>query len=200
MLYIFCTPNQLSKVQNPAYRATLLSMNCWVHLDCAFEAWTIRPLSRFSIVWSTWWRTGWEIYWGTRCGYPCWIRRPYSTPETGPAADSGQRWFNYAVLLDSVVIGRVEATAHDGIVEIAYLLNPSLWGQGLGTAATELLLNELRSEGEHDFWATLVPENVASARVVEHLGFAEIDAKLAPKLLSFDEGDRVFNLRDKTSD
>ena len=120
--------------------------------------------------------------------------------KTVPAADSGQRWFNYAVLLDSVVIGRVEATAHDGIVEIAYLLNPSLWGQGLGTAATELLLNELRSEGEHDFWATLVPENVASARVVEHLGFAEIDAKLAPKLLSFDEGDRVFNLRDKTSD
>lgn len=120
--------------------------------------------------------------------------------KTGPAADSGQRWFNYAVLLDSVVIGRVEATAHDGIVEIAYLLNPSLWGQGLGTAATELLLNELRSEGEHDFWATLVPENVASARVVEHLGFAEIDAKLAPKLLSFDEGDRVFNLRDKTID
>lgn len=118
--------------------------------------------------------------------------------QTGPAADSGQRWFNYAVLLDSVVIGRVEATAHDGIVEIAYLLNPSLWGKGIGTASTELLLNDLRSEGEHDFWATVVPENVASARVVEHLGFREIDADLAPELLSFDEGDKVFNLKDAT--
>lgn len=118
--------------------------------------------------------------------------------QKGPDEDSGQLWFNFAVLLDSVVIGRVEATAHDGIVEIAYLLNPSMWGQGLGTASTELLLNELRSRGEHDFWATVVPENVASARVVEHLGFREIDADLAPVLLSFDEGDRVFNLKDGT--
>ena len=118
--------------------------------------------------------------------------------QRGSEADSGHLWFNYAVLLDSVVIGRVEATAHDGIVEIAYLLKPSLWGQGLGTAATELLLNELRSRGEHDFWATVLPENIASAKVVEHLGFAEIDVDLAPELLSLDEGDKVFNLKDGT--
>jgi RimJ/RimL family protein N-acetyltransferase len=118
--------------------------------------------------------------------------------QKGPKEETGQRWYSFAVLLDSVVIGRVEATAHDGIVEIAYLLNPSLWGQGLGTAATELLLNELRMDGERDFWATAVPENVASVRVVEHLGFREIDADLAPELLSFDKGDRVFNLKDGT--
>lgn len=118
----------------------------------------------------------------------------------GPTEDSGQFWFNYAVLLDSAVIGRVEATAHDGIVEIAYLLNPSLWGQGLGTAATELLLNELRIRGEHDFWATVDPENIASVKVLEHLGFTEIDPKLAPAVQSFEEGDRVFNLKVKTSD
>lgn len=118
--------------------------------------------------------------------------------QKGPKQETGQRWYNFAVLLDSVVIGRVEATAHDGIVEIAYLLNPSLWGQGLGTTATELLLNQLRGEGERDFWITAVPENLASARVVEHLGFREIDPDLAPELLSFDKGDRVFNLKDGT--
>ena len=120
--------------------------------------------------------------------------------QKGPSEETGQRWFNFAVLLESVVIGRVEATAHTGIVEIAYLINPSLWGQGLGTAATGLLLSELRREGEHNFWATTVPENLGSAKVLEHLGFTEIDPTLAPDLLSFDEGDRVFNLIDQTPD
>ena len=115
----------------------------------------------------------------------------------GPKEETGQRWFNFAVLLNSEVIGRVEATAHDGIVEIAYLINPFLWGQGLGTAATELLLKELRSEGEHDFWATTVPENIASAKVLEKLGFVEIDSGQATLLLSYDEGDRVFQLHSR---
>lgn len=120
--------------------------------------------------------------------------------QRGPKEVSGQRWFNFAVLMESAVIGRVEATAHTGIVEIAYLINPSLWGQGIGTAATKLLMSELRREGEHNFWATTVPENLASAKVLENLGFTEIDSIFAPALLSFDEGDRVFNLEDKTSD
>jgi RimJ/RimL family protein N-acetyltransferase len=114
--------------------------------------------------------------------------------QIGPKAETGQRWFNFAVLLESVVIGRVEATAHDAIVEIAYLITPSLCGQGLGTVATELLLNELRSGGEHNFWATTVPENIASVRVLEKLGFVEIDPSQAPLLLSYDSGDRVFQL------
>jgi RimJ/RimL family protein N-acetyltransferase len=114
--------------------------------------------------------------------------------QVGPKAETGQRWFNFAVLLSSEVIGRVEATSHDGIVEIAYLITPSLWGQGLGTAATELLLNELHNEGEDNFWGTTVPENIASARVLESLGFTEIDPRQAPLLLSYDEGDRVFQL------
>lgn len=118
--------------------------------------------------------------------------------QKGPQVKMGQRWFNFAVLLESVVIGRVEATAHDGIVEIAYLLNPSHWGKGIGTAATELLLNELRREGEHDFWSTVVPENVASIKVLENIGFVEINSDLAPELLSYDDGDHVFNLRDET--
>lgn len=120
--------------------------------------------------------------------------------QRGPKGDSGQRWFNFAVLLESVVIGRVEATAHNGIVEIAYLINPSMWGQGLGTAATKLLLSELRLQGEHNFWATTVPGNLASAKVLEKLGFTEIESIYAPALLSYDEGDRVFNLKDKSLD
>jgi RimJ/RimL family protein N-acetyltransferase len=61
-------------------------------------------------------------------------------------------------------------------------------------------MSELRREGEHNFWATTVPENLASAKVLENLGFTQIDSIFAPALLSFDEGDRVFNLKDKTSD
>ncbi|MBU3692807.1 MAG: GNAT family N-acetyltransferase [Candidatus Nanopelagicaceae bacterium] len=112
--------------------------------------------------------------------------------KQGPKADSNQLWVNFVVLLNSEIVGRVEATLHDSIAEIAYLINPLLWGQGLGTAAAELLIDELRGKGEYDFWATVTPENKASARVLEKLEFVEIDPGQAPQLLSYDSGDRTF--------
>ena len=115
--------------------------------------------------------------------------------QRGPTVESGQRWFNFAVLLNSQIVGRVEATSHDDIAEIAYLINPLLWGQGLGTEAARLLLSELRNVGEKEFWGTCVPENFASARVMERLGFVEIPVNDAPPLLSYDPGDRVFQLK-----
>lgn len=115
--------------------------------------------------------------------------------QVGPHDGKTQKWINLAVLLDSIVIGRVEATVHDGITEIAYLINPSLWGKGYGTAATKLLIERLINEGQEEFWATAVPENVASIRVMQKLGFIEVEAQSAPELFSYDDGDRVFLLR-----
>jgi RimJ/RimL family protein N-acetyltransferase len=103
------------------------------------------------------------------------------------------------VILEAEVIGRVEATSHDGITEIAYLINPSHWGRGFATSATELLLEELRKESEFNFWATVDPNNSASIRVLEKLGFNGINYDTAPELLSYDEGDKVFQLNDQVT-
>lgn len=114
--------------------------------------------------------------------------------QSGPPQESNQRWFNYAVLLNSQVVGRVEATAHDGLVEIAYLIGPANWSKGIGSSATDLLLAELREQGELEFWATTHPGNLASKAVLQKLGFTEVAPSMAPMLLSYDEGDLIFRL------
>ncbi|MBM3688350.1 MAG: GNAT family N-acetyltransferase [Actinobacteria bacterium] len=114
----------------------------------------------------------------------------------GPPPESGQTWLNFAVLLGPTVIGRVEATVHEGIAEIAYLIGPRWWGCGYGAAATSLLLDNLAVTGVTDYWATTMPDNLASVGVLVHLGFSEVETRDAPLLHSYDDGDRVFHRRD----
>jgi RimJ/RimL family protein N-acetyltransferase len=56
--------------------------------------------------------------------------------------------------------------------ELSYLLNQPYWGQGL---ATEALRAAVRYGFEHSRWRRIVaatlPENVASQRVLKHIGF-----------------------------
>jgi RimJ/RimL family protein N-acetyltransferase len=55
--------------------------------------------------------------------------------------------------------------------EAWYLLDPAYWGQGLMSEAVRLLLDIGFSElGLHRIWATCMPENPASARVLEKAG------------------------------
>jgi RimJ/RimL family protein N-acetyltransferase len=59
--------------------------------------------------------------------------------------------------------------AHDG--EIWYLLGPASWGKGMATqAAKGLLALGFEELGLHRIWATCLPENPASARVLEKIG------------------------------
>jgi RimJ/RimL family protein N-acetyltransferase len=56
--------------------------------------------------------------------------------------------------------------------EAWYLLAPTYWGQGYVTEAVGALVAVGFSElGLHRIWATCLPENVASIRVLEKLGF-----------------------------
>lgn len=56
--------------------------------------------------------------------------------------------------------------------EVWYLLRPSLWGRGLVTEAVRALVAHGFSELElHRIWASCLPENPGSARVLEKLGF-----------------------------
>lgn len=55
--------------------------------------------------------------------------------------------------------------------EIAYSLHPRLWGQGIGTAAARMLLELGFGEHErHRIFGTCDPRNLASGRVMQHLG------------------------------
>jgi [ribosomal protein S5]-alanine N-acetyltransferase len=58
--------------------------------------------------------------------------------------------------------------------EIWYLVDPESWGKGIATEAARQLLDfgfwEL---GLHRIWATCVPENPASARVLEKVGMRQ---------------------------
>jgi len=55
--------------------------------------------------------------------------------------------------------------------EIWYLINPELWGKGIATNAVRRLLELGFSDMSlHRIWATCLPENPASARVLERAG------------------------------
>jgi RimJ/RimL family protein N-acetyltransferase len=56
--------------------------------------------------------------------------------------------------------------------ELWYLLEPSSWGRGLVTEAAGALVDHgFRDLGLHRVWASCLPANPASARVLEKLGF-----------------------------
>jgi RimJ/RimL family protein N-acetyltransferase len=59
--------------------------------------------------------------------------------------------------------------AHEG--EIWYLISPEWWGKGKATEAAQKLLDLGFGElGLHRIWATCLPENPASSRVLEKAG------------------------------
>lgn len=71
-------------------------------------------------------------------------------------------------LIGDVAVGldRTGATA-----TVGYTLRPDRWGQGLGSEAVGALMDALIERGTTRVAATLDPLNLASARLLEHLGF-----------------------------
>ena len=116
--------------------------------------------------------------------------------QRGAPAGSGQTWLNWAVRLDSEghpVIGRREATVHDGLAEMAYVFGPDWWGRGYATEGVRWMIGNLASRPDVDsLWATVDPANVASARLLGRLGFSPTEP---PDRLphSYDPGDLVFH-------
>lgn len=112
----------------------------------------------------------------------------------GPPDGRDEQWCNWVALVADVVVGRVEATAHHGIAEVAYLFDPRRGGQGLATEATAWMIDELAEAGVEECWAAVVPENTRSIRLLERLGFVPTDPGDLP-LASFDPGDLTFRRR-----
>lgn len=113
--------------------------------------------------------------------------------EGAPAA-SGETWLNWVVVAGETIVGRIEATEHRGIAEVAYLFDPRHWGRGYATEATSWMIGELRARGAGELWATVLPANSGSIRLLRRLGFVEA-ATGDLELQSFDDGDLTFVLR-----
>lgn len=109
----------------------------------------------------------------------------------GPADPRTEAWRNWVVQLEGTIIGRVEATLHDGLAEIGYVFGPRWWGQGYASEAVTWLLEELRRGGVPEAWATVDPANEPSARLLMRVGFEEAAPGPVP-LHSYVAGDRVF--------
>lgn len=73
---------------------------------------------------------------------------------------------------DGDVIGAIAAHPSEGSVGIGYFLRRSAWGRGLATEAAGAITRWL-VDGRvmPRIWATVDPDNVASQRVLEKLGF-----------------------------
>lgn len=113
---------------------------------------------------------------------------PPSTPD--------ERWLNF-LLRDAsgAMVGRLEATVHHGLAEVAFLLGPRHWGRGFGSAGLRWLHEEIaRSAGITDFWATTTPANARSRSLLERCGYRASTLPDRP-LYSHDAGDLVFNRR-----
>lgn len=114
-------------------------------------------------------------------------------PDRAHPDQSQQVWWNFAVRLHSgEAIGRIQATIHHGLAETAYLFGPRYWGHGYATEALRWLHEQLAADRRADTaWATVVPENTRSIRLLERVGYLR-EPTARPHLLSYAPGDQVY--------
>jgi len=95
--------------------------------------------------------------------------------QAPPAAgEPAQEVFGMALGNEAGLVGLcglvLDPTATQG--EAWYLTAPPYWGHGYVTEAVHALVDHgFRTVGLHRVWASCLPENPASARVLEKLGF-----------------------------
>lgn len=113
-----------------------------------------------------------------------------------PPGTPDERWLNYLLRdAEGLIVGRLEATVHHGLAEVAFLIGSRHWGRGLGSAGLSWLHDEIvRVAGITDFFATTTPANERSRRLLERSGYRPCPLPDRP-LYSHDDGDLVFHRR-----
>ena len=128
----------------------------------------------------------------TKTEFAVGLRRALEGP---PAGAVGENWINYVARLAQTgeLIGRLEATVHDGLAEVAFLYNPSFWGRGYASEGLFWLHDYLRRYKDvSSLWGTTLPENTRSAGLLHRCGYHRVSPEGLPRLYSYDEGDIVF--------
>jgi len=87
----------------------------------------------------------------------------------------------FLIVSDNAVLGtcRFRASPADGCVEIGYEVAASQRGRGIATQAVRQLIHIAASSGQvKQVVAHIVPENLASSKVVSRLGFLRRDTPI----------------------
>lgn len=104
-----------------------------------------------------------------------WLRRRFEQLSAGAPEGVDEVWLNWVVRRGESVVGTTQATVRaDGVASIGYVLVVEAWGSGIGRSAVEMTLARLGSEhGVSVVQAEIDPQNQASIRLVEALGFED---------------------------
>jgi RimJ/RimL family protein N-acetyltransferase len=94
-----------------------------------------------------------------------------------------QFWCNTFLVVrdaDSRIVGGCgfKNEPKDGRVEIGYGVSPNSRGRGVATAAVKMLLGLAFAGGATEVLAEVSPENLASAKVVQKLGFSNTGSRV----------------------
>jgi hypothetical protein len=116
----------------------------------------------------------------------------------GPETNSkDQTWLNYLARdgRTGEMLGRLEATVHDSIAEVAFLFSSAHWGKGYAREGLAWLQNEVTQCCKvSSFWATTVPANLRCQALLTRSGYRQVYQTI-PLLLSYAPGDLVFNFQ-----
>lgn len=107
-----------------------------------------------------------------------WLKNRFERLETRQSPDGDELWLNWVIELKSgQPVGYVQASVEDiDCGYIGYVIGAQFWGQGIGTRATKLMIEELtKNYGVRRLLATVEPENHASIALLKRLSFSKID-------------------------
>ena len=111
------------------------------------------------------------------------LARRYAFLECGAPEGVEELWLNWALqrIDTGAYIGTLQATVvPQSRAFIGYVLTPSAWGRGFATETCRWLVSELQTHFAVDeILATVDTRNLASARVIERLGFDRIGTSSA---------------------
>lgn len=95
--------------------------------------------------------------------------------EAGASPDGSELWLNWAIRLDDQeLVGHVQATVLPGATSwVAYMLSQRHWSQGLGRAATRLMIEHLISQHRcKTLLACVARANQRSVALLQALSFS----------------------------
>jgi RimJ/RimL family protein N-acetyltransferase len=112
-----------------------------------------------------------------------------------PDHRSNEIWLDYVVLdaASRCLAGRIQATIHPPVAEVAFLFGPVYWGKGYATRALRWLHQVLLAHPARlELWATTVPANEPCQALLRRCGYVAVEPTVAPHLVTYDAGDLVF--------
>ena len=106
-----------------------------------------------------------------------WSNAPHTSVEQTRArfARAAPEWRCWAVTFkeDDTAIGFVAAgeKRQGNVTEVGYMLARDQWGKGLAAEAVSVVIDQIFAEGQRRVFADTDPDNMASRKLLERLGF-----------------------------